>query len=130
MPQYEGTAVLTVGKFDAARKVVTEWLGSHGYDLATPYKPGHEGPMWVLSLEGYEDWAIRITNDESVTWPPGVFAEPVSGWCLGLYPAPDRQVTNDGQGLAQQWETAVAQGNEWAKDRIGARMAEFLRNQH
>lgn len=87
MPQFEGREVLTVGKFDAARKVVTEWLGSHGYDRATPYKPGHEGPMYVLSLAGCGDWAVEISHDESVIWPDGVFAEPVAGWCLGLYPA-------------------------------------------
>lgn len=88
MPQYNGTPVLTVGEFDAARKVVADWLDQHGYEeLPTPYKPGHEGPMWVLSLEGYEDWAIRISADDAVQWPDGVFAEPVASWCLGLYPA-------------------------------------------
>jgi hypothetical protein len=88
MPQYEGQPVLTVGKFDQARAVVTEWFNANGYaDLPTPYKPGHEGPMWVLSLEGYEDWTVRISNDDTVQWPAGVFAEPVNTWCLALYPA-------------------------------------------
>lgn len=88
MPTYGGTPILTIGKFDAARQVVTDWFNRHGYpDLPTPYKPGHEGPMWVLSLEGYDDWTLRITQDESVEWPPGVFAEAVTSWCLGLYPA-------------------------------------------
>jgi hypothetical protein len=43
--------------------------------------------MWVLSLEGYEDWTVRISNDDTVQWPAGVFAEPVNTWCLALYPA-------------------------------------------
>jgi hypothetical protein len=89
MPQYEGKPVLTVGKFDQARAVVTAWFAKNepGSGLPTPYRPGHEGRMWVLSLEGADDWTIRITNDPEVRWPDGVFAEPVNGWCLGLYPA-------------------------------------------
>lgn len=50
------------------------------------YPPGHEGPMWVVSLEGDEDWAVRII-DFNHCFPPGVFVEPVASWCLGLYPA-------------------------------------------
>lgn len=88
MPQYGGTEVLTIGKFDQARDIVRQWFNDHGYaDMPTPYKPGHEGPMYVLSLEGCEDWAVRISQDDTVVWPEGVFAEPVAGWCLGLYPA-------------------------------------------
>jgi hypothetical protein len=89
MPTYGGTPVLTVGKFDQARAVVTEWFREHGDgEFPTPYKPGHEGPMWVLSLEsGPEDWAIRITEDLRDRWPNGVHAEAVYSWCLGLYPA-------------------------------------------
>lgn len=88
MPQHEGKPVLTIGKFDEARAVVKTWLTVHGYpEMPTPYMPGHEGPMWVLSLESYEDWAILISQDDAVQWPAGVFAEPVTGWCLGLYPS-------------------------------------------
>ena len=88
MPQYEGKEVLTIGKFDQVRKVVNDWFARQGCeDMPTPYKPGHEGPMWVLSYGGGDDWAIRITQDEAVVWPDGVFAEPVNGGCLGLYPA-------------------------------------------
>lgn len=88
VPQYEGKEVLTIGKADACRLTVRQWFEGRGYDN-TPamYKPGHEGAMWVLSLEGYEDWAIELADDKSVTWPDGVFIEPVAGWCLGLYPA-------------------------------------------
>lgn len=89
MPTYNGKPVLTMGKFDKAREVVRVWMGKNrpGYDMPTSYKPGHEGDMWVLSLEGADDWAVSISNDDSVVWPSGVFAEPVAGWCLGLYPA-------------------------------------------
>jgi hypothetical protein len=89
MPQYEGTEVLTIGKFDQARAVVKDWFAKNypGCDMPTPYKPGHEGSMWVLTLEIAPDWAIEISHDESVKWPEGVFAEPVNGCCLGLYPA-------------------------------------------
>lgn len=90
MPTYGGTPVLTVGKFDQARKVVDRWFADKypDCDRPTPYKPGHEGPMWVLSLEGGpDDWPILLSHDDTVTWPDGVFAEPVNSWCLGLYPA-------------------------------------------
>lgn len=51
------------------------------------YPPGHEGPMWVASLEGVGEWAIGIARDDKVIWPDGVFVEPVASWCLGLYPS-------------------------------------------
>lgn len=88
MPTYGGTPVLTIGKFDAARQVVTDWFREQGWpDMPTPYKPGHEGPMWVLSLEGGpEDWPIRASEELRDKLPDGVFAEPVTSWCLGLYP--------------------------------------------
>lgn len=87
MPQYEGTEVLTIGKAEAAKRVAEEWCDSKFFgDAPAMYKPGHEGAMWVLSLEGYEDWAVRIAQDDTVKWPDGVWVEPVAGWCLGLYP--------------------------------------------
>lgn len=88
MPQYDGQPVLTVGKADRTRDVVNDWFNKKGYagDRPTLHKPGHEGAMWVLSMEGYGDWAVRLAADESVTWPPGVWVEPVASWCLGLYP--------------------------------------------
>jgi hypothetical protein len=129
MPSYNGTRVLTVGKFDQTRAVVQDWFSKHlpGVDWPTPYKPGHEGPMWVLSLEGVGDWPIDITQDESVEWPAGVFAEPVNSWCLGLYPAPDPAEASTPEELAKNWERAVAQDNQWAQQKIGARMARYLR---
>jgi hypothetical protein len=51
------------------------------------YMPGHEGPFWNISFEGGEDWAIMIGHDESITWPEGVWTEPVASWCLGLHRA-------------------------------------------
>lgn len=87
MPVYGGTEVLTLAKANEAQAVVQAWLQAYGADQAVMYEPGHEGPMYVLSLEGADEWAVTITQDESVQWPAGVFAEPVASWCLGLYPA-------------------------------------------
>lgn len=52
-------------------------------DDARLYPPGHEGDMWVVSLEGYGDWTYDFPNGDL---PRSVFAEPVTSWCLGLYP--------------------------------------------
>lgn len=86
---YNGDPVLTGDKAEEARIVVRVWFDDNEPGTTYPvlHEPGHEGAMWVLSLEGIGDWAVRIGQDESVTWPPGVFAEPVADWCLGLYPA-------------------------------------------
>lgn len=127
MPQYEGTEVLTAAVAKTTERIVDEWFKNKGHtDNPAMYRPGHEGPMWVLSLEGCEDWAVQIAADESVKWPAGVFAEPVADWCLGLYPAPDPAVSGEGERLAMQWEAATAHGNQWAQQRIGAEMARFL----
>lgn len=131
MPQYEGKEVLTIGKAEACKRVAEQWFDAKGYgDAPAMYKPGHEGAMWVLSLEGYGEWATDISADPDVKWPEGVFAEPVADWCLGLYPATDPTVISEGQALAKQWETAVAQGNEWAQQKVGAAMAKFLNEKH
>lgn len=91
-PTYEGTPVLTIDKAEQAKRVAEEWfidkIGFQESELPTMYAPGHEGPMWVLSLEGGpEDWTIMLSHDDTVKWPDGVFVEPVASWCLGLYPA-------------------------------------------
>lgn len=51
-------------------------------------EPGTETEGWCIAWEGHYDWAIEVSPDvtENV---PGVFAEPVAGWCLGLYPDRD-----------------------------------------
>lgn len=88
MPKYDGKEVLTTNKADQAKRVAEEWfVGQGALDFPVMYKPGHEGAMWVLSLEGYEDWAVRLSADKSVKWPPGVWVDAVTDWCLGLYPA-------------------------------------------
>jgi len=90
MPTYGGTPVLTIGKAGQAREAVRAWFNEIGWDGDMPalFKPGHEGPMYVLSLEdGPEDWPMQICDALYGKWPAGVFAEPVSSWCLGLYPA-------------------------------------------
>lgn len=89
MPTYGGTPVLTEAQAKEVQKVVTAWLDEHGgYGAeARMYKPGHEGPMWVISLEGCGDWPSDICEALRDKWPDGVFAEPVTSWCLGLHPA-------------------------------------------
>lgn len=84
---YNETPVLTAERAEATQHVVQRWFNARGNDDGPVlYKPGHEGPMWVLSYEGDYNWTIRICDDMRGMWPDGVFAEPVSGWCLGLYP--------------------------------------------
>lgn len=86
-PTYNGTEVLTDEKVKEVQRVVEAWFTVRGCDAAPAlYPPGHEGPMWVLSLEGYDDWATDVSNDDVVKWPAGVWVEPVTAWCLGLYP--------------------------------------------
>lgn len=82
-PTYEGKPVLSA---DQAHECLVIVRGLLGTDEAQLYPPGHEGPMWVISLEGWEDWAIRL-SELTEEFPDGVFVEPVTGWCLGLYPA-------------------------------------------
>lgn len=86
-PTYDGTEVLTDGQAQAARTVVDHWFAARGYvDRPALYPPGHEGPMWVLSLEACGEWSIDVSNNKALEWPAGVWVEPVASWCLGLYP--------------------------------------------
>lgn len=86
-PTYEGRPILSGEQADACERLVKEWLGEYGNE-ARRYAPGHEGPMWVISLEGGpEDWPMQACEELRDKWPVGVFAEPVASWCLGLYPA-------------------------------------------
>lgn len=86
---YGETPVLSPDQAEAAERMVKAWFTSQGaMDSPVMYQPGHEGPMWVLSLEGGpEDWPMLVCEALRDKWPDGVFAEPVAGWCLGLYPA-------------------------------------------
>ncbi len=136
MPQYEGTPVLTIGKADECREVARQWFSEMwfsemGCEAPALHKPGHEGPMWVLSLEGGpEDWPLVISGsigNHPATWPPGVFVEPVNSWCLGLYPAPDADEARTSAQLADDYERAVATGNAWAQNKIAGQMAKRLR---
>lgn len=90
MPIFGGTEVLTLTKANEAQALVQGWFRTQGYedrDMPVMYEPGHEGPMYVLSLEGEEDWPFNVCEALRDKWPAGVFAEPVTNWCLGLYPA-------------------------------------------
>lgn len=90
-PTYGGTPVLTPDRAEQAQRAVETWFTRQGYtehEMPVLYRPGHEGPMWVLSLEGGpEDWPMQVCEALRGTWPDGIFAEPVTSWCLGLYPA-------------------------------------------
>lgn len=91
LPTYDGTSILTPDQAGQAQRAVEEWFTTHGYEqheMPALYQPGHEGAMWVLSLEGGpEDWPMQVCEALCDKWPYGVFAEPVTSWCLGLYPA-------------------------------------------
>lgn len=87
MPQYDGKEVLTIGKADAAKRVAEEWSTQNHYDAPLMFKPGHDGSRWVLVMSGAEEWALEISNDDSVTWPAGVYVEAVNGCTLSLYPS-------------------------------------------
>lgn len=89
MPTYGGTPVLTIGKAEEAKRTVQALFDKHGYpDAPALFKPGHEGPMWVLVLSGdpgdWPVWVNDIIGDDLEAI--GVFAEPVNPACLALYP--------------------------------------------
>lgn len=87
---YDGTPVLTEAKAKACLKIVQAWIdrtAGEGWEPAL-YPPGHEGPYWNISLEGaQDDWPWLMKQDETVTWPTGVFAEPGASWYLALHVA-------------------------------------------
>jgi hypothetical protein len=57
-----------------------------GDDAAALYEPGFHANGWVIALEGgpYE-WPIHISEPGKVTWPEGVWVEPVNNWSIALY---------------------------------------------
>lgn len=89
----------------------------------------HEGPFWNISYEGGpEEWAYQITERTAVAWPSWVHVECVAAsWCISLHPVTEPSTTSAGHALVKQWDNAMAQGSEWAKERVAARMAEYLR---
>lgn len=72
----------------ACLKIVEKYLGP---DCEPKLYRDHEGPYWNISYEGGpEEWAYRITVDDTVTWPVGVFVDCVAtDWCISLHPATD-----------------------------------------
>lgn len=74
---------------EACLKIVQQYVDQKYGEGWEPklYAPGHEGPYWNISLEGADEWALRIGGYDETQFPSGVFAEPVYPWCLGLYPA-------------------------------------------
>lgn len=67
--------------------IVTAWLQNNSASVDPDLQePGRQCGGWaVVSEHGDPDWPWRMSQDESVNWPPGVFAEPVNNACLGLY---------------------------------------------
>lgn len=69
-----------------AEKVLAEVKAKFGTDEPTLYSAEHEelSPgSWSIAWEGGVDyWTM-----EFVTTVPGVFVEPIAGWCLGVYDA-------------------------------------------
>lgn len=82
----EDTEVLSEETARECFEVVKKWLGDDARYVSL-YPPGHEGNMWVASMEDAGAWAYDITYGSELKWPTGVFVEPVASWCLGLYPA-------------------------------------------
>lgn len=115
---------LGAGRALACLKIVEGYLGP---DCDPKLYRDHEGPFWNISYEGGpEEWAYRVTMDDTVTWPDGVHVECVAtDWCIGLYP--DGK-SDSSDALVKRWDAAVAQGSEWAQQRIGADMARYLRD--
>lgn len=68
-----------------AEKVLAEVKATFGTDEPTLYSADHEGlskGSWSIAWEGDYEWPMRFQ-----TKVPGVFVEPIAGWCLGLYDA-------------------------------------------
>lgn len=116
---------LTPAQALACLETVRTYLGP---DCDPKLYRDHEGPFWNISFEGGpEDWAYHINEPDAVTWPAGVYVETIAaGWCIGLYPVSDPEQRSKAQSLARQWESAVADGNAWAQQKIGAEMARHL----
>lgn len=108
----------------ACLALVRDYLGP---DCDPKLYRDHEGPFWNISYEGGpEDWAYRSTSE--VTWPAGVQVECIAAsWCIALYPDPDAAPSKSDADLADDYERAVARGNEWGASRLAARMAKRLR---
>lgn len=49
-------------------------------------EPGTETSGWCVAWEGHWGWSIDVAPAVTREFS-GVFAEPVNGWCLGLYRA-------------------------------------------
>lgn len=131
MPQYDGKEVLTIGKAEQAKRAAEAWCERVGYgDAPLLFKPGHKGPYWVLIMVGSYDWALTISQDEAVTWPAGVYVEPVDGCTLGLHPKRDPDVDSQAQQLVRNWERATSLGRPGDEHMAAVAMAQFLRDTH
>ena len=78
---------LTEEEAAACLKIVKEWIERKAGPEWDPrlYRPGHEGDFWNISLEGaQDDWPWLMSQDESVTWPKGVYVEAGASWYLCL----------------------------------------------
>jgi len=66
-----------------AEKVLAEIKAQFGTDEPKLYDADHEGlskGSFSIAWEGGDDWTFRFESKV-----PGVFVEPIAGWCLGVY---------------------------------------------
>lgn len=75
----------TVAQVDAALAVVRQWLGAEDGPHIKRRSLGHEGPYWCVSGEIGRDWPYPISVDQSVTWPDGIWVEPVNHFALAIH---------------------------------------------
>jgi hypothetical protein len=69
----------------AALEVVRRWLGPVDGPEIKWRDIGHEGPYWCVSGEIGRDWPYPISIDQSVTWPDGIWVEPVNHFALAIH---------------------------------------------
>lgn len=128
------TRPLSRAKADSAFTMVKEALSkvdTYGASKAVLQGPGIQCDGWCVTLEEtdiefWPGWVLdRISDDLNAS---GVFAEPVTHCHLALYRADTPVSGGEAEQLVKQWDNAMAQGSEWAKERVAARMAAYLRN--
>lgn len=50
------------------------------------YPPGFHDSGWTIAWEGRHEWTLFTLVDPNPRgWPEATIAEPVNGWCLGIY---------------------------------------------
>lgn len=100
------TKIISKEQATACLKIITDYIeriAGPGWEPAL-YPPGHEGNYWCVSLEGADEWAIKIQRDETVTWPAGVWTEPAYSWCLALHPTDEAPPSKEREVTVADWQ--------------------------